>query len=301
MTDLSPQGCAGVMSSHLLNRLTITSPGYIPSVGDLLVGRIVEVSKAFWKVDIAAPLLARLPLSSINLPFGVLRRRTTADELQMRSYFQEGDLLVAEVQIVSSNDMGNGATLHTRSLKYGKLRNGVFLSVSGTGGGSGVVRSKRQVFTVSTGGYGVAGGDVDVVLGVNGYIWLSRHVEQGGGGEANAMSTPGGTRTGSGKNATVSISNLNESVTSEIYSSQNDDIPEATRREIARVAECIKVLAEGGVQVDEGAVIRAYESAVDWEVGNMQVDQDGDASGDGGSGVMTADARRRILEGAIGG
>ena len=217
----------------------------------------------------------------------------------MRAYFQEGDLLVAEVQTVSSNDMGNGATLHTRSLKYGKLRNGVFLGVSGTGGGSGVVRSKRQVFTVSTGGYGVGGGDVDVVLGVNGYLWLSRHVEQGD-GEANASGTPGGTRTGTGKNATVSISNLDEAVTSEIYSSQNDDIPEATRREIARVAECIKVLAEGGVQVDEGAVIRAYESAVDWEMGNMQVDQNGDENRSTGLGIMTAEARRRILESASG-
>ncbi len=176
----------------------------------------------------------------------------------------------------------------------------MFLSVSGTGGGSGVVRSKRQVFTVSTGRYGYAGGgDVDVVLGVNGYVWLSKHVEQSD-GDANATGTPSSTRTGTGKNATVSISNLDEAVTSEIYSSQNDDISEATRREIARVAECIKVLVEGGVQVDEGAVVRAYESAVDWEMGNMQVDQDSDAFGGGGSGVMTADARRRILEGDSG-
>ena len=218
----------------------------------------------------------------------------------MRSYFQEGDLLVAEVQTVSSNDMGNGASLHTRSLKYGKLRNGVFLAVSGSGGGSnvGVVRSKRQVFTLETSRYGApGGGDVDVVLGVNGYIWLSKHVEQSD-GERNVQGTPGA-KTGTGKNATVniSISNLDDAVTSEIYSSQNDDIPESTRREIARVAECIKVLAEGGVQVDEGAVVRAYESAVDWEMGNMQVDQDGEG---GGMGIMTAEARGRILEGAMG-
>ena len=108
-----------------------------------------------WKVDVAAPLLAQLPLSAINLPGGILRKRTTADELQIRSFFNEGDLVVAEVQSVHQDGT---ASLHTRSLKYGKLRNGVFLAVAGMGGGragtaggggSGVVRSRRQVWTIN--------------------------------------------------------------------------------------------------------------------------------------------------------
>ena len=58
-------------------------------------------------------------LSSINLPGGVQRRKLESDELQMRTFFQEGDLLVAEVQAF----FGDGAmSLHTRSLKYGKVR-----------------------------------------------------------------------------------------------------------------------------------------------------------------------------------
>lgn len=187
---------------------------YTPEIGDLVVGRIVEVQKNRWKVDVAAPLLAQLPLSSINLPGGVLRRRTTADELQMRNYFQEGDLLVAEVQQVGAIDAT--ASLHTRSLKYGKLRNGMFLAVSGTGGGGGVIRSRRQVFTINSGAQG--GGDVDVILGVNGYIWLSKHVEQ------EDVKIAGG----------VSISNLDDVVSSVIYSSQNDDIGEGTRRRLQR-------------------------------------------------------------------
>lgn len=41
----------------------------------------------------------------------------------MRTFFQEGDLLVAEVQAF----FGDGAmSLHTRSLKYGKVRAAVF-------------------------------------------------------------------------------------------------------------------------------------------------------------------------------
>ena len=258
------------------NKLLSVAPlraRYTPEIGDLVVGRIVEVQKSRWKVDVAAPLLAQLPLSSINLPGGVLRRRTTADELQMRNYFQEGDLLVAEVQQIGSSD--GTASLHTRSLKYGKLRNGIFLAVSGTGGGGGVVRSRRQVFTVNGGAQG--GGDVDVILGVNGYIWLSKHVEQAE--EQGRMS--GG----------VSVSNLDDAVSSSIYSSQNDDIGEGTRREIARISECIKVLAEEGVRVDEDSVCKAYEAAVDAEASIM--DQDNSALRIGG------EIRKRIVDAAL--
>lgn len=242
---------------------------YTPEIGDLVVGRIVEVQKNRWKVDVAAPLLAQLPLSSINLPGGVLRRRTTADELQMRNYFQEGDLLVAEVQQVGAIDAT--ASLHTRSLKYGKLRNGMFLAVSGTGGGGGVIRSRRQVFTINSGAQG--GGDVDVILGVNGYIWLSKHVEQ------EDVKIAGG----------VSISNLDDVVSSVIYSSQNDDIGEGTRREIAKISECIKVLAEERVRVDEDSVTKAYEAAVDAELAGMD---------ENGSGFST-EVRNRIVDAAL--
>lgn len=232
------------------NKLLSVAPlraRYNPEVGDLVIGRIVAVEKSRWKVDVSAPLLAQLSMSSINLPGGTLRRRTANDELQMRRYFQEGDLLVAEVQSVSSGD--GSATLHARSLRYGKLRNGMFLSVSGTGGGGGVVRSRRQQFTIETGVGAMGGGDVDVILGVNGYVWLSKHVEA-------TVSKAGG--------VDLSISNLDEAVSAEAYSSQNDIIEEGVRREIARVSECIKAMAaEGTVRIDEETVRRAYEQAVE--------------------------------------
>lgn len=246
---------------------------YTPEIGDLVVGRIVEVQKNRWKVDVAAPLLAQLSLSSINLPGGALRRRTTADELQMRSYFQEGDLLVAEVQSIGSSD--GAATLHARSLKYGKLRNGTFLAVAGTGGGGGVVRSRRQVFTINSGGQG--GGDVDVILGVNGYVWLSRHIEEAVGGG------PGG----------ISISNLDEAISSEAYSSQNDMIPEGTRREISRISECVKALADEAIRVDEENVAKAYEVAVEYSLTAME----GDTAG---KELLDLEARQKVIEAVSG-
>nr|POE56277.1 exosome complex component rrp4 [Quercus suber] len=214
---------------------------YTPEIGDLVIGRVIEVQSKRWKVDISAPLLANLLLSSINLPGGVLRRRTSVDELNMRAFFGEGELVVAEVQSLFQD---GSASLHTRSLKYGKLRNGFFLSVTGVGGGAGVVRAKRQIFTMSTAD---KGGEVDVILGVNGYIWISRHVAE------NAAQT----------SQTIGINNLSEAASTSMYSQQNDEISAPTRRQIARVAGCIRALIGGGVKVDEETVRRAYEVSLE--------------------------------------
>lgn len=224
---------------------------YTPEIGDLVVGRIVEVQTRRWKVDVSAPLLANLPLSSINLPGGILRKRTAVDELNIRSFFTEGDLLVAEVQTVHQD---GSCSLHTRSLKFGKLRNGYFMAVSGAGGGTGsrkggVVRSRRQVFTLAA---GRGAGEVDVILGVNGYIWIQKHVEPP---------------------KDVGITKLEEAVGQEMYESRNDDIPVQTRREIARVASCIKALVEAGKRVDEDIVVRAYEVCLEMEEYAMDDDE----------------------------
>lgn len=209
---------------------------YTPEIGDLVVGRIAEVQSRRWKVDVAAPLHSHLLLSSINLPGGALRRRTSVDELNIRSFFGEGELLVAEVQSLFQD---GSASLHTRSLKYGKLRNGYFMAVSGMGGGAGVVRSKRQIFTIQT----AKGGEVDVILGVNGYIWIAKHVEE--------------------KREEVGLNRLEETASQSMYSSQNDEISAETRAEIARLAGCIRVLAEGSVKVEEENLRRAYEASLE--------------------------------------
>ncbi|KAL8800154.1 MAG: hypothetical protein Q9200_007336 [Gallowayella weberi] len=218
---------------------------YTPEIGDLVVGRIVSVETKRWKVDVSAPLLAHLPLSAINLPGGILRKRTSTDELAIRTFFSEGDLLVAEVQSVYQD---GAASLHTRSLRYGKLRNGVFIRVSGTGGGGGVVRARRQVWTINT-AHGA--GDVDIVLGVNGYIWICKHSR----GELVASSEEA--------KKMNEITRMEEAVSESMYSSRNDDISPQTRREIARLTGCIKALVENGIRVDEDMVMAAYHASLD--------------------------------------
>ncbi|MCJ1282693.1 exosome non-catalytic core subunit rrp4 [Xylographa opegraphella] len=243
---------------------------YTPEIGDLVVGRVVEVQTKKWKVDLSAPLLAQLPLSAINLPGGILRKRTTTDELQIRTFFSEGDLVVAEVQSIHQD---GSASLHTRSLKYGKLRNGVFMAVSGTGGGGGgVVRSRRQVWTVNTGN---RAGEVDVILGVNGYIWISKHTAT----EA--------------ANAQISITRLEDTVTSSIYSSQNDEISAPMRKEIARLAGCIRALVEGGIRVDEEIVMRAYEASLEVEAEQMADE------GGGSQDYLGGERGKRVISMAV--
>ncbi|THW97175.1 hypothetical protein D6D15_00491 [Aureobasidium pullulans] len=237
---------------------------YTPEIGDLVIGRIVEVQSRRWKVDVAGALTAALPLSSINLPGGILRKRTSVDELNIRTFFEEGELLVAEVQSLFQD---GSASLHTRSLKYGKLRNGYFMAVSGVGGGAGVVRAKRQIFTLQTSS---RGGEVDVILGVNGYIWISKHIE-------------------ADKSKDVSITSIEEQVKTTMYSSQNDDISPDTRREIARVAGCIRALAENGVKVDEEMVRRSYDASLDLE-------QD---EGEEGAGFLGGERGRLIVDMAL--
>ncbi|KAF2125686.1 hypothetical protein P153DRAFT_378539 [Dothidotthia symphoricarpi CBS 119687] len=261
---------------HKTNKLLSVQPlraRYQPEIGDLVVGRIVSVQTKKWSVDIAAPMLANLPLSSINLPGGILRRRTAVDELNIRTFFSEGDLLVAEVQSLHQD---NTASLHTRSLKYGKLRNGLFTSLSGAGGGilsrkGGVVRSRRQVFTLNT-----AAGEIDVVLGVNGYIFISKRT---------APDTSG---------TDMGLNRLEEAVSETLYSSQNDDIEPAVMREITRVSTLIRGLVACGAKVDEDMIVKVYEGAIELEAEERSLG--GVETGIGAKGVVEAVMARLELE-----
>ncbi|KAF2141897.1 uncharacterized protein K452DRAFT_287865 [Aplosporella prunicola CBS 121167] len=274
-TEILSTVAGTVMKTNKLLSITPLRARYNPEIGDLIVGRIVEVQSRRWKVDLSAPLLASLPLSAINLPGGILRKRTAVDELNIRTFFTEGDLLVAEVQSLFQD---GSCALHTRSLKYGKLRNGYFLSVTGTGGGGGgrrggVARSRRQVFTLST----TKGGEIDIILGVNGYIWIAKHVEPPNAGKD------------------VSITRIEESVSKEVYSSQNDDIPVETRREIARVAGVIRALVESGVRVDEETVVKGYEAAVELEFEDGEESREG-----GGTEYLGGERGRKVVEITLG-
>ena len=136
---------------------------YIAEIGDLVVGRITNVESKRWKADIGSQKDATLQLSSVNLPGGVQRIRTYEDQLQMRTLFAENDLISAEVQNVGSD---GSLSLHTRSLKYGKLENGQLIIVPA----SLVKRLPQHYISLPWG--------VDIILGKNGYIWITRTIPE---------------------------------------------------------------------------------------------------------------------------
>lgn len=85
--------------------------------------------------------------------------RTNEDQLQMRSVFTECDLISAEIQNIGADGQ---ISLHTRSLKYGKLENGQLIIVP-----SALVKRLPQHYISFPWG-------VDCILGRNGYIWITR-------------------------------------------------------------------------------------------------------------------------------
>ncbi|KAI4349564.1 hypothetical protein L6164_010139 [Bauhinia variegata] len=135
---------------------------YKPEVGDIVVGRVVEVAQKRWRLEINYSQDAVLMLSSMNLPDGIQRRRTALDELNMRSIFEENDVVCAEVR----GFQHDGLHLQARSQKYGKLNRGQLLTVPPY-----LVKRQKQHF------HHLEEYGTDLILGCNGFIWVGEHIE----------------------------------------------------------------------------------------------------------------------------
>ncbi|KAI3405565.2 rrp4 [Candida oxycetoniae] len=248
-----------------VNRLLSVNPirgKYSPETGDHVVGRITEVANKRWKVDIGTKQDAILMLGSVNLPGGILRRKSESDELQMRNFLKEGDLLNCEVQTIFNNGI---ASLHTRSLKYGKLRNGIFLKIPS----SLVIKSKNHSLDLP--------GNVSVILGVNGYVWLYKTKKNL---NKSALATTSIVSGGSklqqaGKEyspgqGSISITRLEEESSWEIYSDKNEEINSSIRNNIARYYNVIKALTFGELGITEQRIIMGYEASLSYSnVGSL--------------------------------
>ena len=95
----------------------------------------------------------------------------------MRQFFKEGDLISAEVMQVNTQD--GKISLQTRSTKYGCLSNGFLLKVD-----SNYVRRMKNHFVELEGPVGSAA-KIQLIIGTNGYIWIS--CKQSGKEEREAM------------------------------------------------------------------------------------------------------------------
>lgn len=144
-----------------VNKLVSVKPissRYIGTVGDVVIGRVLEVQSKRWMVDVRSADTAVLPLSSIHLSGGALRRRTSADELGMRNILSERDVVVADVHSIHSD---GSLALHARSMAYGKCTNGVLVSVPP----SAVPKLPSHFVHLPNGCH--------VLMGCNGWVWVT--------------------------------------------------------------------------------------------------------------------------------
>jgi len=66
---------------------------YAGDIGDVVIGRILEIGSKRWKLDVNSRQDATLLLSSIHLPGAIQRRKSESDELQMRNFYCEGEII----------------------------------------------------------------------------------------------------------------------------------------------------------------------------------------------------------------
>lgn len=142
-----------------VNQLISVKPSrthYVGDVGDVVVGRVLDVVGRKWKVDVGGAQDAQLSLAAAVLPGAVQRRKTDEDELQMRQIFKENDLILAEIQQLY---IDGTIVLHTRNAKYGKLSRGCFVACK-----SYLIKRSHTTFHSIL--------DMDVILGNNGGVWI---------------------------------------------------------------------------------------------------------------------------------
>ena len=218
--------------------VSAASHRYKGEIGDVIVGRITDAVGKRWKVDIGSVQDAVLMLSSVVLPGGVQRRRTAADQLQMRDLFVEGDLVSAEIQ----NFYNDGAvSLHTRSLKYGKLENGQLVVVPCYI----VKRLPQHFFKLPCG--------VHVLLGLNGYIWLTvMH------GDSDSTRKEARMATADEVERRRKVHNARR-------------LSHTERKKISRVANAIRILRKANFTIDPENIMKVYTTSITQsiDVGSM--------------------------------
>ncbi|KAI3506719.1 hypothetical protein L1887_21282 [Cichorium endivia] len=192
---------------------------YKPEVGDIIVGRVIEVAPKRWRLEINFSQDAVLMLSSMNLPDGIQRRRTAVDELNMRSIFEENDVICAEVR----DFMRDGSLqLQARSQKYGKLERGQMLTISPY-----LVKRRKQHFHQLE-SYGI-----DLILGCNGFIWVGEHVET----KDNMVEDE------------PELQNKKFQTSMSLEEQEQAYTPLETRQNICRIANAIRVLSTLGFSI----------------------------------------------------
>lgn len=222
-----------------VNKLISVKPPksrFVGEIGDLVVGRITQVESKRWKVDINGHRESVLQLSSVNLPDGEQRMRTHEDQMQMRTLFEEHDLISAEIQSIGADGQ---VSLHTRSLKYGKLENGQLVTVPA----SLVKRLPQHYITFHFG--------VEMILGRNGMIWITRALPEDWKAQEEDMH---------------GVAPLAETLQKLTQRHARTPLLVSDRVKVARTYNCIKLLASLKVQLDPSVISSMYEHSIELSI-----------------------------------
>lgn len=191
---------------------------YVGSVGDLLVGRIKEIANDRWIVEIGSFFRASLSISQANVGALSQRIRVYNDVINMSKILRIDDIIACEVQRVSND---GSIMLHTRSSIYGKLENGILVIIPQTL----VQCQKKHIYVFPC--------KVQIILGMNGWIWVSSPLKQRK--EANP-----------------------NSIDEEIEASKFEEVTLEQKRNITIIANIIKLLGKYCININYDIITKMF-------------------------------------------
>ena len=131
---------------------------YIPKVGDVVIGKVIDVKMTSWRIDINSPYQATMH------PVNIFERRMDPLKEDLRRYFDVGDTLVAKIMAF---DRTRAPLLTTKERGLGKLQGGYLVNILPTKIPRLIGRKGSMINMIKkeTG--------CQIVIGQNGVIWVS--------------------------------------------------------------------------------------------------------------------------------
>jgi len=143
-------------TKNTVNVVALSGP-YIPKVGDLVIGEVVDITASSYVVDIRAPYIAFLHASEAS------SRPINPYEEDLRKFYDIGDMLLAKV---SSFERAFNPSLTCKERGLGKITKGRIVAIPPVKVPRLIGRRRSMISMIKseTG--------CEVVVGQNGYIWI---------------------------------------------------------------------------------------------------------------------------------
>lgn len=138
-------------------KLTPLAGTYLPNMGDVIIGKVVDILMSGWRIDINSPYVAMLPLAEASFDF----IKKGAD---LTEYFDLGDYIVCKITQVTSQNL---VDISMKSSGLKKLKGGHFVSVNPAKVPRLIGRKGSMVTMLKH------ATDCQIIVGQNGVVWIS--------------------------------------------------------------------------------------------------------------------------------